>query len=93
MGRREALGAAVAFGAAFVGGQAALADGAVSATTVYRNRGIYGARILVVADAISKGNLKVARDDPDAFVKFISGVYTLPGKGIKEVTIIHASQH
>lgn len=80
------LGAAAAtVGAFFMGATPALADGAVSATTVARARGIYGARIQALAAAVEKGDLEAIAAEKNSFTLFVSGVYTLPGKANKEV--------
>jgi len=81
-GRREMLAkTAGAFGL-IAGAGSAVADGAVSAATVARARGIYGGRILALEDAVAKGNLAAVADEKNAFTLFVSGVYAAKGEKI-----------
>ena len=76
MDRRAAFGQ-IAAGTAVVAGlpNLALADGAVSAATVARSRGIYGTRIGNLKDAVSKGDFAAVADEKNAFILFNSGAY------------------
>lgn len=83
--RRDVLGqAAGALGLVFSGAGAAVADGAVSQTTVARARGIYGGRILALEDAVKAGKLDAVLAEKNAFALFNSGAYKLPGAKNKE---------
>jgi len=57
----------------------ALADGAVSAATVQRARGIYGAKIAGLKDAVAKGDFEAVADEKNAFTLFNSGAYAMKG--------------
>lgn len=83
MDRRAAFGQ-IAAGAAVVAGLPGLAtaDGAVSASTVGRARGIYGGRIASLKDAVAKGDFAAVADEKNAFILFNSGAY--PGSKSKE---------
>jgi len=82
--RRDVLGqAAGALGLVFSGAGAAVADGAVSASTVARARGIYGARILDLEGAVKAGDLAAVLAEKNAFLLFNSGVYTPKGEKVK----------
>lgn len=74
--RRAAFGQ-IAIGAAVVAGvpQMAAADGAVSAATVARARGIYGDRIYSLKSAVDKGDFAAVADEKNAFILFNSGAY------------------
>jgi len=77
--RREMLvKTAGAFGVAFSGAGAAFADGAVSAATIQRARGIYGARILDLKSAVAAGDFGAVDAEKNAFILFNSGVYVKP---------------
>ena len=54
---------------------AASADGAVSAATVARSRGIYGGRIAELKDAVAKGDFEAVLAEKNAFDLFNSGAY------------------
>jgi Flp pilus assembly protein TadG len=64
----------------------ALADGAVSQSTVYRARNSYGRRVLDLEEAVSKGNFAAFEDKKsiNAFDLFISGSNALNSKIDKE---------
>lgn len=74
--RRAAFGQ-IAIGAAVVAGvpQIAAADGAVSAATIARARGIYGDRISALKSAVEKGDFDAVAEEKNAFVLFNSGAY------------------
>ena len=74
--RRAAFGQ-IAIGAAVVAGvpQLASADGAVSAATIARARGIYGDRISSLKAAVEKGDFAAVADEKNAFILFNSGAY------------------
>jgi len=74
--RRAAFGQ-IAIGAAVVAGvpQIAAADGAVSAATIARAKGIYGDRIASLKSAVEKGDFATVADEKNAFVLFNSGAY------------------
>ena len=74
--RRAAFGQ-IAVGAAVVAGlpQMAAADGAVSAATIARAKGIYGDRILALKSAVDKGDFAAVAAEKAAFVLFNSGAY------------------
>ncbi|KAK7235713.1 hypothetical protein SO694_00067027 [Aureococcus anophagefferens] len=55
--------------------QIASADGAVSAATVARSRGIYGGRIADLKDAVEKGDFAAVLAEKNAFDLFNSGAY------------------
>jgi prepilin-type processing-associated H-X9-DG protein len=74
-----------AFGVAFSGANAAFADGAVSAATIARARGIYGGRILGLSDAVAKGDFEAIKAEKNAFVLFSSGAYRGGGAIAKAV--------
>jgi hypothetical protein len=63
------------------------ADGAVSASTVYRARNSYGAKILNLGDAASKGDFAAFADkkSTNAFDLFISASNALGGAKYKEI--------
>jgi hypothetical protein len=87
--RRAAFGqiaGAAAAVAAFP--QLASADGAVSAATVNRARGIYGDRIAALKSAVEKGDLDAIVAEKNAFVLFNSGAYpTAKSKQQKKAAI------
>ena len=74
--RRAAFGQ-IAVGAAVVAGvpQIAAADGAVSAATIGRARGIYGDRIAGLKAAVDKGDFAAVAAEKNAFILFNSGAY------------------
>ena len=74
--RRAAFGQ-IAVGAAVVAGvpQIAAADGAVSAATIGRARGIYGDRIASLKAAVDKGDFAAVAAEKNAFILFNSGAY------------------
>jgi hypothetical protein len=85
MSRRNMLGsAAAAVVGLSVAGAPALADGAVSATTVARSRGIYGGRIAALSGAVEKGDFAAILEEKNSFILFCSGAYSQTGKAIKE---------
>lgn len=55
---------------------AAVADGAASAATKLRARGIYGSRIAALKSSVASGNIDAIADEKNAFVLFNSGAYT-----------------
>jgi len=78
MDRRVAFGQVAAAGAAaiFVGVPSmASADGAVSAATKTRARGIYGSRIAALASAAATGDFEAIAAEKNAFILFNSGAY------------------
>jgi hypothetical protein len=77
--RRVAFGQ-IAVGAAAVAGfsQAALADGAVSASTKGRAKGIYGDRIAGLKKAVEAGDFETVAAEKNAFILFNSGSYPSP---------------
>lgn len=74
-----------ALGLAFSGASAAVADGAVSTATVARARGQYGLRILGLSEAVAKGDLAAVAAEKNAFILFVSGVYSKKGAAVREV--------
>jgi len=76
MDRRSAMGQITA-GAALIASmpQLASADGAVSAQTIFRARGIYGSRVAALADAVKKGDFAAVAAEKNAFILFNSGAY------------------
>jgi hypothetical protein len=82
--RREVMQAlAGAVAGAVVMPQVAMADGAVSAATIQRARGIYGGRIAGLKDAVSKGDFAAIENEKNAFVLFNSGAYRSKGEKAK----------
>jgi hypothetical protein len=82
--RREVMQAlAGAVAGAVVMPQVAMADGAVSAATIQRARGIYGGRIAGLKDAVSKGDFAAVESEKNAFVLFNSGAYRSKGEKAK----------
>jgi orotate phosphoribosyltransferase-like protein len=81
----KALGVA-AMGIALAGPVPAMADGAVSRSTVYRARNNYGAKIYALSSAASSGNFAAFEDKKtlNAFDLFISGANALNGIADKE---------
>jgi hypothetical protein len=51
------------------------ADGAVSAATIARSRGIYGDRIAKLKAAVDKGDFDTVASEKAAFILFNSGAY------------------
>ena len=81
--RRDMLAqTAGALGLVAAGAAPALADGAVSAATVQRARGIYGARIQGLADAVAKGDTAAVVAEKNAFILFVSGGYKMSTKEV-----------
>jgi Photosystem II Psb31 protein len=78
MERRVAFGQ-IAAGAAVVAGlpNLAVADGAVSAATIARARGLYGDRIAALEKAVNSGDFAAVAQEKNAFVLFNSGAYPL----------------
>ena len=74
MDRRAAAGQ-IAAGAAVLAGlpQLALADGARSAATEQRARGIYGQRIAALGSAVNSGDFGAVAAEKNAFILFNSG--------------------
>ena len=74
MDRRAAAGQ-IATGAAVLAGlpQLALADGARSAATVSRAKGIYGQRIAALESAVASGDFGAVAAEKNAFILFNSG--------------------
>ena len=74
MDRRAAAGQ-IATGAAVLAGlpQLALADGARSAATVSRAKGIYGQRIANLESAVNSGDFGAVAAEKNAFILFNSG--------------------
>ena len=74
--RRAAFGQ-IAFGAAAVATapQLAFADGAVSASTIARAKGIYGDRIASLKSAVDAGDFGAIAAEKNAFILFNSGAY------------------
>jgi len=77
MDRRTAA-AQIAAGAAVLTGvpSLALADGAVSASTRSRARGIYGQRIVGLESAVNSGDFGAVAAEKNAFILFNSGAVT-----------------
>ena len=76
MDRRAAFGQIATAGAALAGVPAiASADGAVSAASINRARGIYGNRIANLKDAVAKGDFGAIVEEKNAFILFNSGAY------------------
>lgn len=80
MPRRAALekaATALVGGAAIAasGASPALAYGSATAASVARARGLYGERVLALADAVNKGDLKSVAEDVNAFTLFSSGAF------------------
>ena len=76
MDRRTAFGQIAAAGAALASVPAiANADGAVSAASIGRARGIYGDRISALKDAVAKGDFAAVAAEKNAFILFNSGAY------------------
>jgi len=72
--RRAAL-VQIAGAAAAVVPFAANADGAVSAATIGRARGIYGTRIAALEAAVASGDFGAVVAEKNAFILFNSGAY------------------
>ena len=84
-GRRAVLEQVTAVtAAALLGAQPAFADGAVSAATVQRAKGIYGSRIAALKSAVDSGDFEAVLDEKNAFVLFNSGAYATKGPLQKE---------
>lgn len=76
MDRRAAFGQIATAGAVLAGVPAiASADGAVSAATINRARGIYGTRIAALKSAVEAGDFAAIADEKNAFILFNSGAY------------------
>uniref|UniRef100_A0A7S2IG61 Photosystem II Psb31 protein domain-containing protein n=1 Tax=Helicotheca tamesis TaxID=374047 RepID=A0A7S2IG61_9STRA len=76
MDRRAAFGQIGAAAAAIASVPAvANADGAVSAATVGRARGIYGGRIAALEGAVASGDFGAVAAEKNAFILFNSGAY------------------
>mmetsp|Transcript_897 Transcript_897/g.1398 ORF Transcript_897/g.1398 Transcript_897/m.1398 type:complete len:180 (-) Transcript_897:273-812(-) len=75
---RRAAATQIATGAAVLAGlpQLALADGARSAVTVQRARGIYGQRIAALEGAVNAGDFGAVAAEKNAFILFNSGGIT-----------------
>merc|ERR1712071_80439 len=73
-GRREAF-VQIAGAAAAVVPFAANADGAVSAASIGRARGIYGNRIAALEKAVDAGDFRAVAEEKSAFILFNSGAY------------------
>eukprot|EP00617_Octactis_speculum_P023869 CAMPEP_0185767228 /NCGR_PEP_ID=MMETSP1174-20130828/41831_1 /TAXON_ID=35687 /ORGANISM="Dictyocha speculum, Strain CCMP1381" /LENGTH=188 /DNA_ID=CAMNT_0028451305 /DNA_START=55 /DNA_END=621 /DNA_ORIENTATION=+ len=82
-----------AFGAMVGASSAALADGAQSMSTRQRSKGIYGARIVALDQAVAAGDFAAVEEQKNAFVLFVSGGFTTPsGKVIaKELKADYAN--
>lgn len=74
--RRSAFGQ-IATGVAVIAAlpQMALADGAVSKSTVGRAKGKYGARIANLKQAVEAGDFDAVAEEKAAFILFNSGAY------------------
>ena len=84
MDRRAAFGQIAAAGAVLAGVPAiASADGAVSAATKTRARGIYGSRIAALASAVAKGDFDAIAAEKNAFILFNSGAYAKDNKKLR----------
>lgn len=76
MDRRAAFGQIAAAGAAIAAiPSVANADGAVSAASINRARGIYGDRIAALEAAVAKGDFAAVAAEKNAFILFNSGAY------------------
>ncbi|KAL7539423.1 hypothetical protein ACHAXR_009288 [Thalassiosira sp. AJA248-18] len=86
MDRRAAAGQ-IAAGAAVLAGlpSIALADGAKSAATVSRARGIYGQRIAGLESAVNSGDFGAVAAEKNAFILYNSGAIT--GKSAKAAAV------
>ena len=75
---RRAAATQIATGAAVLAGlpQLALADGAKSAATQQRARGIYGQRIAALESAVNSGDFGAVAAEKNAFILFNSGGLT-----------------
>ena len=77
---QKTLGVA-AMGVALAGPLPSFADGAISASTVYRTRNNYGAKILALETAVEKGDFATLGEKKvkNTFDLFISGANARPG--------------
>lgn len=76
MDRRSAFAQIATTGAVLAGiPSIASADGAVSAATINRARGLYGDRIAALKDAVAAGDFKAIAEEKNAFILFNSGAY------------------
>ena len=88
MDRRSAISTFGIAAATAAAPMAALADGAVSAASVGRARGIYGNRIAALKDAVASGDFGAVAAEKNAFILFNSGAYpTAKVKGKKAAAI------
>ena len=94
MDRRAAAGQ-IAAGAAVLAGlpQLALADGARSAQTVSRAKGIYGQRIAGLESAVNSGDFGAVAAEKNAFILFNSGALNKDQKpsAVKQTNAIFAA--
>lgn len=89
MDRRAAFGQIAAAGAAIAAvPSVANADGAVSAASINRARGLYGDRIAALDAAVAKGDFAAVAAEKNAFILFNSGAYpTIKDKANKAAAI------
>lgn len=89
MDRRAAFGQIAAAGAAIAAiPSVANADGAVSAASINRARGLYGDRIAALEAAVAKGDFAAVAAEKNAFILFNSGAYpTIKDKANKAAAI------
>ena len=73
--RRAAFGQIAGAAAVVALPQLAFADGAVSAATIARARGLYGDRISALKSAVDKGDFDAVAEEKNAFILFNSGAY------------------
>ena len=76
MDRRSAFAAASVAAVTAAMPMAAMADGAVSAATKNRARGIYGNRIAALKSAVAAGDFGAVAAEKNAFILFNSGAYS-----------------
>jgi hypothetical protein len=93
---RRAAAAQIATGAAVVAGfpTLALADGARSAATESRARGIYGQRIAGLESAVNSGDFAAVAAEKNAFILFNSGAISDKAKkaaAVKDTNAIFAA--
>lgn len=75
MDRRGAFGAIAGAAAVVAAPQFAMADGAVSASTITKARQVYGGRIAALKNDVDAGNFDAVAEEKNAFILFNSGAY------------------
>lgn len=73
--RRAAFAGIAAAASAVAMPLIANADGAISAATIARARGLYGDRIAALKSAVDKGDFEAVANEKAAFILFNSGAY------------------